>query len=306
MSAIAETLGRRATDQVETIAQLRREVDELRAELAVAIDANTTARIERDGLGRALARRTYELAALRAELESMERSLTGALSRLTSVETARAALREELQTAQGQNDRLTGELAAALAEVRQRDEELDELERAGARRAASDADVARALRWQLTVLEHERAAELRRSADALGERDQSIEQLDRRIEELEAQIGTLDGRVEELAQERDRSTDALGERDHSIEVLNDQLREETAIAESLTAQLDRVERRLAVRATQLQAIRQSRSFRIALRAANVKDAVLHPRRSRQRRRAPEATDEAETPGASAGGEAETE
>ena len=293
MSAIAETLGRRAADQVETIVLLRGEVDELRAELAVAIDANTTARIERDGLGRSLARRTYELAALRDELESLERSLTGALSRLSTAETARAGLREELQAAQGQNERLTGELAAALAEVRQRDEEIDELERAGAQRAVSDADAARALRWQLTTLEHERAAELRRSRAATSERDQRIEHLDGQIEELEGQIATLDGRLERATEERNRSVDALHDRDQSVEALHDQLREETAIAESLTAQLDRVERRLAVRATQLQAIRQSRSFRIALRASHIKDAVLHPRRSRQRRRASQATGDTE-------------
>jgi chromosome segregation ATPase len=293
MSAIAETLGRRAADQVETIALLRGEVDELRAELAIAIDANTTARIERDGLGRSLARRTYELAALRAELESLERSLTGALSRLSGAETARATLREELEAAQGQNDQLTARLAEALGQVEQREEELDEIERSGTRRAAEDAGAARALRWQLAMLEHERAAELRRSRAEASERDQRIEHLDGQIQELEGQIATIDGRLERATEERDRSVDALHDRDQSIEALHDQLREETAIAESLTAQLDRVERRLAVRATQLQAIRQSRSFRIALRAAHIKDTVLHPRRSRQRRRASQAAGDTE-------------
>jgi chromosome segregation ATPase len=293
MSAIAETLGRRAADQVETIALLRGEVDELRAELAIAIDANTTARIERDGLGRSLARRTYELAALRAELESLERSLTGALSRLSGAETARATLREELEAAQGQNDQLTARLAEALGQVEQREEELDEIERSGTRRAAEDAGAARALRWQLAMLEHERAAELRRSRAETSERDQRIEHLDGQIQELEGQIATIDGRLERATEERDRSVDALHDRDQSIEALHDQLREETAIAESLTAQLDRVERRLAVRATQLQAIRQSRSFRIALRAAHIKDTVLHPRRSRQRRRASQAAGDTE-------------
>ena len=293
MSAIAETLGRRATDQVETIAVLRREVDELRAELAVAIDANTTARIERDALGRALARRTYELAALRAELESLERSLTGALSHLGTAETTRATLREELEAAQGQNEQLTAQLAEALAQVQERDEELDEIERAGARRAADDAGAARGLRWQLAMLEHDRAAELHRSRADTSKRDQRIEQLDGQIEELEGQVATLDGRLERLTEERDRSVDAVHDRDQSIETLHDQLREETAIAESVTAQLDRVERRLAVRATQLQAIRQSRSFRVALRASAIKDAVLHPRRSRQRRRASQAAGDTE-------------
>ena len=293
MSALAETLGRRATDQVETIAVLRREVDELRAELALAIDANTTARIERDGLGRALARRTYELAALRAELGSLERSLTGALSRLSAAETARATLRAQLGTARDHNDQLTAQLAEALAHIQQRDGELDELERDGARRAGEAAGAARALRWQLAMLEHERAAELRRSRAATSERDQRIEQLDREIEELGGHVAALDGRLERLGEERDRSLDAVHDRDQSIEALHDQLREETAIAESLTAQLDRVERRLAVRATQLQAIRQSRSFRIALRASSIKDAVLHPRRTRQRRRASQAAGDTE-------------
>ena len=136
MSALVETLGRRASDQVETIAVLRREVDELRAELAAAIDANTTARIERDGLGRTLARRSYELAALRAELDALQGSLTDALSRLTRAGTAAASLREQLQDAHRENDQLRSQLAAARAVIDQQDGEIMELERVAAERAA--------------------------------------------------------------------------------------------------------------------------------------------------------------------------
>ena len=300
MSALVETLGRRASDQVETIAVLRRQVDELRAELAAAIDANTTARIERDGLGRTLARRSYELAALRAELDALQGSLTDALSRLTRAGTASASLREQLQDAHRENDQLRSQLAAARAVIDQQDGEIMELERVAADRAAAQAGAARALRWQLAALERERAAARRQFDATTAEREDRIGQLDRQIEELHGQMKELDGQIgaleeqgRQLSDERDRTIETMHDRDHSIDSLHDQLREETAIAESLSAQLDRVERRLAVRATQLQAIRQSRSFRIALRLSNFKDAVLHPRRSRQRRRASQAADETE-------------
>jgi chromosome segregation ATPase len=278
VSALADTLARRATDQVGTIAGLRREVDGLRAELSAAVDANATASIERDGLGRALARRSYELAALRAELDALQSSLSEALVRLSGAEAVGLAVREQLEHAHRENDQLRAELRQARAEIEDREHELADAEQLSAERATEQAGATRALRWRLAAAEHERAAVER-------QRDAAERRFVAQIEGLEAQTRLLSG-------ERDRSAEAVQDRDRSIEALHDQLKQETAIAESLTAQLDRVERRLAVRATQLQAIRQSRSFRIALRLANFKDAVVHPR-SRRRRRESQAAGEIE-------------
>lgn len=301
---LTDTSTRHALKQADAIAVLRRETSELTTRLARATELSTAVTIERDGLARALKRRAEELTELRTELDSHEDSLRAMLMRASSSEAARVGLTEELAVAGEDNAALRHNLAECRHRLECREQELGELERRAGEWQGRDSSEVRALRWQLVTVQREAAArrsaqreleeqrsglerhvtELAQEQDALRE---DLEVLLGERRELLADLGAADAALVSVSAQRDQLRDEreqlVCEHDKSIESAQRELGEAAAAAESLDAQLDRVERRLAVRAGQLQAIRQSRSFRVALRLANAKHAVLHPRRARRSR-----------------------
>jgi chromosome segregation ATPase len=159
------------------------------------------------------------------------------------------------------------------------------------------------LRRQVRALNRELASTSEEQVRLTIERDQLARTLDHRssqvadaesmaaalrgaLNDADAEVAELQGRLATSEADRDRRLRALRwelcAHERELEQLQRQLRDETAMAESLTAELARVERRLSLRATQLQAIRGSRSFRFATRASAIKYALIHPRRARRR------------------------
>ena len=166
-----------------------------------------------------------------------------------------------------EHDRLTAEREQLAVEreqlVRQRDQfarQRDEL--------AGQRDLLVDLRHQMTG-RHDELAQNHRAL--LDEREQLARQNHDAVEQRERLAGEHERLVTELERLTQRHEAAEAEQEQALE--------------ELRGQLDLVERRLALRATQLQAIRRSRSFRIALGTSNGLHTVLHPIRARQRRRA---------------------
>ena len=200
-----------------------------------------------------LARRTEMTAAAVIERDGLARVLTRRVAEITELRAELDALESSVREAQrrtgsAEAGRLT--LAQELSAVR---DECSRLrgELGGAKRRGT------ALESELRELELELASVERQSTEqASRDGDQ--------IRALRWQIAMLERAAAAGRAERERLT---------------------AETDGLEARLERVERRLSARAAQLQAIRASRSFRIAVRAANAKQFLLHPGRARERRRA---------------------
>lgn len=308
---LARALKRRA----EELADLHAELDSDEALLheararASSSEAARVALVEELSAAReAIGKLRGELAAAKREAASQEHELASRAARELAVRRRGAELERRLE---------------------QLESELGEGERESDERATRDATELTSLRWRIAaqerhgtgdrarleqritalVLEQQElradlALVLEERRELTDERRELADQHRKLMDELEAanEITAVtrterdalalerDAALEQARHGEERARQAEEEAHGREEDLHRQLREETDTALDLQAQLDRVERRLALRATQLKAIRGSRSFRVALGAANAKDALLHPVRWRRRRTAGGATD----------------
>jgi chromosome segregation ATPase len=233
-------------DRSRVIVELRAQLAALHEELAYATDKRIGLTIERNQLRRTLDHRAKELAEAQAELTALRDLLEAVRTRsdreLRALRWQLAALQRELAVAREES-------AAAKAEVNDAETELASI--------AAERDT---VRLEATALRSE-VDRVRAQADA-----------------AQAEAEAAHGRAEQV---RIEAAEAARHNDETVERLHRQLQDETAVADSLGAELARVERRLSLRAVQLQAIRRSRSFRVASRASAIKYALMHPRRARR-------------------------